>query len=311
MSVAALALARRGMPIFPLAPDLDATGRWEKRPMVPRGFYSASVDPAQIRQWWRWWPHARPAIATGHPLPDPVTGEAMGRLLVVDVDTTGRPDAPICGPAALDALAPILPPTVAVETGSGGLHLYYLAPLDAEITIGQIPRAEGLPRCAVDWRCRLGYVVAPGATHPVTGRPWRWLREAPAAWPNLRLGPLAAAPPALLAACARRSPPPSAPLPPAALSEDARQRRYGDRALSATVARLRDLTPGERHRASFGPICGLGALIAGGCLDAEPTRAAVVEALLAAQLDTHDAQRLADRALRAGMATPKRAPERV
>ena len=113
-TTAALALARRGMPIFPLAPDLDATGRWEKRPMVSRGFYSASLDPAQIRGWWARHPHARPAIATGHPLPDPVTGEAMGRLLVIDVDTTGRPDAPICGPAALDALAPILPPTVAV-----------------------------------------------------------------------------------------------------------------------------------------------------------------------------------------------------
>ena len=47
----------------------------------------------------------------------------MGRLLVLDIDTTARPDAGICGPAALDALAPIMPPTVAVETGSGGLHL--------------------------------------------------------------------------------------------------------------------------------------------------------------------------------------------
>ena len=78
-----LALARRGLPVFPLSPVLDDTGRWEKRPLVKRGFYSASTDPAEIRGWWARSPAARPAIATGHPVPDPRTGEAMGRLIEI------------------------------------------------------------------------------------------------------------------------------------------------------------------------------------------------------------------------------------
>jgi Bifunctional DNA primase/polymerase, N-terminal len=48
----ALALVVRDIPVFPCSP-LD------KRPLVPRGFYDASRDPALVRWWWeKRWPEA-------------------------------------------------------------------------------------------------------------------------------------------------------------------------------------------------------------------------------------------------------------
>jgi Bifunctional DNA primase/polymerase, N-terminal len=69
---AALALARRGLRVHPCRPD-------SKLPLLDDWPNRASLDPRTIKSWWRRWPTANVAIATG--------GEM--RLLVVDVD----PDA--------------------------------------------------------------------------------------------------------------------------------------------------------------------------------------------------------------------------
>ena len=54
--------------VFPLRPR-------DKTPLEAGGFYTASTDPAVIRDWWRRWPEANVGIACG----------ASG-LVVIDID---------------------------------------------------------------------------------------------------------------------------------------------------------------------------------------------------------------------------------
>jgi Bifunctional DNA primase/polymerase, N-terminal len=54
-------------------PQCDAPGKY---PHIVDWPHTASLDPAQIRQWWATWPHANVGI---------VTGERSG-LAVLDVD---------------------------------------------------------------------------------------------------------------------------------------------------------------------------------------------------------------------------------
>jgi len=282
MTPAALALAARGLPVFPLI---------GKAPATKRGFLDATTDPGQIRG--RRW--AGVGVRTGTPLP---SGDL---LLVIDLDL----DKPgiVCGPDAAAILRPHLPPTAAAETGSGGLHLYYRTPAEGSPTIGARIVCEGITLGA-DWRCRGGYVVAPPSIHPGTGRAYRWLPPGSDQW-GLTVGRGIQPAPASLIALCRPRPAVVAPLPTAPLSEDDRVRRYGQAALDRVVARVRELGIGERHRGAFGPICGVGALIGGGAIPADHAEAVLVEAMCAAGLDTREARRLVRRGLHAGMTTPR------
>jgi hypothetical protein len=93
--------------------------------------------------WWRRWPLASIAIATG----------AASNLWVLDFD----------GPEGLAALAELerlhgpFPPTPRVRTPGGGAHLYFAWPTDGTV-IRNKTRLHGLP---VDVRGEGGYAVAP------------------------------------------------------------------------------------------------------------------------------------------------------
>src|SRR5262249_22784435 len=69
----ALAYAAAGWPVFPTRPNAEICPVPErcpcKAPVTPNGFKDAT-DPAQIRGWWRRWPDANAAVATGAPGPD-------------------------------------------------------------------------------------------------------------------------------------------------------------------------------------------------------------------------------------------------
>lgn len=130
---AALGYAARGWPVFPCR----AGG---KAPLTPHGFKDATTDAAVIRRWWRHFPRANVAVATGAPGPD-----------VLDVDVRPGGD----GRDALDLLsrAGLLPgPGTVVATPSGGLHLYFQ---------GSEQRGGSLRGHYVDLKARGGYVVAP------------------------------------------------------------------------------------------------------------------------------------------------------
>lgn len=132
----ALALAKRGWPVFPVGAN--------KRPIVKDWPNRASVDEGAIRGMWRGYPSALVAI---------VTGRRSG-VFVVDVDAGD--DHPIHDK---------LDPTFVVGTPRGGRHYYYVMPegLDDDDVLRNTQKAD---RCLgygdVDTRGNGGYVVAPG-----------------------------------------------------------------------------------------------------------------------------------------------------
>ncbi len=129
---AALAYARRGVPVFPCWPGVKA-------PITPHGFKDATTDPATIICWWTEHPNANIGIPTG-----PASG-----IFVLDADVESG------GLEALEGL-PELPPTTRVRTGGGGLHFYWKYPEGQSIRNG--PGSLD-PRLHV--RGDGGYILAP------------------------------------------------------------------------------------------------------------------------------------------------------
>jgi putative DNA primase/helicase len=163
---AAQSLAALGLPVFPLH-SLDAAGRCScgtncgrnagKHPRTPNGLLDATVDACRIRNWWRTWPEANVAVATG--------GAAGVWVLDVDPDKGGL--------ESLEHLAAAhgkLRQTWCVETGGKGLHIWF-ARGDTVLrnSVGGI--APGL-----DVRADGGYAIVPPSRHR-SGLTYRWPRE--------------------------------------------------------------------------------------------------------------------------------------
>lgn len=99
----ALALAARGLPVFPCTAD--------KNPTCPHGFKDATCDAVGIHALWR----HHPGLLIGVP-----TGSASG-IFVVDVDNAKH----VTAAEWLERQAPYLPETQQHRTRSGGLHLLF------------------------------------------------------------------------------------------------------------------------------------------------------------------------------------------
>lgn len=120
-----------------------------KHPRTRDGLKSATTDAATIEAWWKQWPQANIAIATG---------EGSG-LTVVDLD----------GPEGIEEFRAMRgdtpePDTLVAQTGSG-LHLYYP-------WLGERSSAKG----KVHIRGTGGYVIAPPSNHR-SGRSYAWLNQ--------------------------------------------------------------------------------------------------------------------------------------
>jgi hypothetical protein len=153
---AALAYARRGIPVFPCEPG-------GKRPLTYNGFWDASADPRRVEPWWRRWPDANVGVPTGQ-----VSG-----LLVLDVDARGG------GPESLAALQRAhgpLPRTARARTGGGGTHHFFGYPAEKEVRNSAGRLGPGL-----DVRGEGGYVVVPPSR---TQSAYRWLEKVPPADPT-------------------------------------------------------------------------------------------------------------------------------
>jgi hypothetical protein len=176
-SRAAQALASRGRPVLPVwwatpegtcACGKPACDSPAKHPITRHGVEDASIDRAVILHWWGRWPQANIGMATGRP----------SGLFVLDMDPRHdgwRTLAKLCARDP-DGLT-----TLEVETGGGGLHLYFSLPdgLDLTNSDAGIRRAFG---SGIDCRGTGGYVIAPPSVHP-SGCRYRWiggeLRPAP------------------------------------------------------------------------------------------------------------------------------------
>ena len=182
MGEAALAYAAAGFSVFPLHTP-DAEGRCScrrdcgrdtgKHPRTRNGLTDATTDPDRIARWWNDWPEANVGVATG----------SGSGVWILDIDPDKSGEATI---AALEATYGELPPTWAVETGGGGLHLWWRHPG------GPVPTSAGKLGQGLDVRGEVGYVVAPPSQHR-SGARYAWCAD----WSPGRV-PLAPAPPWLL-----------------------------------------------------------------------------------------------------------------
>lgn len=149
---AALALAGRGIPVFPCVPN-------GKRPLgrlAPNGLYNATTDIELVSRWWTSNPAANLAVPTGQDTVD-----------VLDVDQ--KPDG--AGWPAFNRCkaAGLLPePLMVVSTPSGGIHAYYA---------GTDQACGALKRWFIDFKSQGGYVVVPPSV--VDGVPYRLISERP------------------------------------------------------------------------------------------------------------------------------------
>jgi hypothetical protein len=152
---AALAYAVRGWPVHALSGKAATLRDWPN---------AASTDAALIRTWWAERPGANVGVVTG-----PRSG-----LAVLDIDPRNG------GAESLATLRRVIdvPRTLAVRTGSGGLHLIYAHP-GRPVACGANALGKGL-----DVKADGGYVVAAPSVHPDTGARYEWLnRDDPAPWP--------------------------------------------------------------------------------------------------------------------------------
>ena len=163
---AALAYARRGIPVFPCEPG-------GKRPLTYNGFWDASADPRRVEAWWSRWPEANVGIPTG---------ERSG-LLVLDVDPgAGGPESL----AALERTGGPLPRTARTRTGGGGMHVFFGYPAGEEVRSNTGRLGPGL-----DVRGEGGYVVVPPSR---TQSAYEWLARTSPADPTWLLECLRAQP---------------------------------------------------------------------------------------------------------------------
>ena len=235
----------------------------------------ASTDPAVVGEWWRRWPDANLALATGR------------RFDVLDLDGAAGVEAL----RAVLSIAPTEHPGPVAHTGGGGWHLLY-----ASTGLGN--RVGLLP--GVDWRGRDGLIVAPPSRH-ASGTSYTWVRPLTATLPEVPAGLWRLlAPPA----AARTT------LPPAPTSAG-HSGGYGRAALARERAAVTSARPGHRNvtlnRAAFN----LGQLVAAGLLDAEEVRSVLLAAALEAGNPKAKAMATIASGLRGGAAKPRRRRDRA
>ena len=152
---AALAYARRGVPVFPCEPG-------GKRPLTYNGFWDATTQERRIKAWWGRWPQANVGVPTGR----------RSGLLVLDVDPRdGGPESL----ARLEQDNGPLPETARARTGGGGTHVFFRYPAGETVR-----NSAGALGAGLDVRGEGGYVVVPPSR---TRGAYEWIDRSPPAEP--------------------------------------------------------------------------------------------------------------------------------
>ena len=296
---AALDIAARGWPVFPLRPGdklpalhgadacprsgpcADGHLKWEQR---------ATADPARVRRCWQAGPF-NIGVATG-----------PGKLVVVDLDVPkGADDRPkgqwadagvTDGPDAFAALCelhaqPYPADTFTVRTTRGGYHLYFTAPPGAPLR-----NTAGKLAWKVDTRAHGGYVVGPGSV--VGRRSYRVVHDAPAA-------PL----PRWLANLLTPAPLPTQKPVSVPLTATDRRTTYLRQAVEGEVRRVLTAGPGQRNTALYRAAVALGQLVAGGELTEADVTAHLTEAATQVGQKPREIPRTIASGLRAGSHRPR------
>jgi len=158
----ALAYAARSWRVFPCHTPTTAggcscrqnCGRTGKHPRTKNGLKDATTDTATIQRWWRQFPQANIAIATG----------AVSGLVVLDEDTYKGGDR---SRIDLERTYQPLPETVQQLTGGGGVQYVFAHP-GTHVKNGVETFGPGL-----DIRGDGGYVIVPPSLH-ASGKRYAW-----------------------------------------------------------------------------------------------------------------------------------------
>jgi Bifunctional DNA primase/polymerase, N-terminal len=276
---AAVVYAALGYPVVPMhtaraagtcsCGDL-ACSNAGKHPRLAGWKRLASADPTVVGEWWRRWPDANLALATGR------------RFDVLDLD----------GPEGVEALAAALSiaptehPGPVARSGGGGWHLLY-APTGLGNRVGLLAR--------VDWRGRGGLIVAPPSQH-ASGHRYHWVRPLTATLPTV---------PAGLRRLLAPPPTPRTTLPPAP-GPSGRRSGYARAALAREQAAVASAPPGHRNATLNRAAFNLGQLVAAGLLEVGEVRAVLLAAALEAGNPEAKAHATIESGLRGGAAKPRR-----
>ena len=273
---AALALASRGLRIFPCNPD--------KTPRIAAWEQNATSNGLNIEVTWQSAPHLLPGFPAG----------SQG-LVVIDAD---RKPGGVDGVAAFDAICAAhridLAGAFVVETPSGGRHFYFSSETAFSNSRGSLP-------AGIDVRGIGGYVIAPGATLP-DGRSYRTLAGS---WDTIPALPEA------LAGLLREKRPTVTPEPhpaPTGLTVTHRERAFAEAALADEVAKLSAMREGSgRNRALNEAAHSLGTM--NGWIDLNTVATALWEASIANGYIAKDGEAAArqtiESGINAGMAKPR------
>lgn len=152
---AALEYAAAGFRVLPISQNKKALVKW-------KDVEPPTTDESIIREWWKKFPRANIALATGE--------TASGSFLTV-VDTDYKPDKGVNGFEALydwQKENGVLPETLTAKTGGGGYHYYFFTDKPYKNRTDILGSGSG-----VDVRSAGGYVVAPPSVHK-SGRRYEW-----------------------------------------------------------------------------------------------------------------------------------------
>ena len=233
---AALDYAARGLPVFPCLPC-------GKAPAVPRGFLSATTNPATIRRFWTN-PECNVAIPTG----------AASGFWALDLDGAEGADTL----RALEMKHGAIPKTRIVVTARGK-HAWFAYP-------GSVPTTVGRIGPGIDTRGDDGYVVVPPSIHQ-TGHRYAFLDDP---W-----APIEPAPAWLIIAARTKPVKLIIERAVAATRGPCLAGAYGHAALQAEIAALAATSPGRRNATLNRAAFSLFQLVAGG----ELAEAEVIAAL--------------------------------
>jgi hypothetical protein len=275
---AAQAYAALGFPVVPMHAAQPGSGCScldrdcpdpGKHPRLRGWQRLAAADAAVVGEWWRRWPQANLALATGRCFD------------VLDLDGEQGVEAL----RAVLSIAPLEHPGSVARTGGGGWHLLY-APTGLGNRVGLLP--------GVDWRGRGGLIVAPPSRH-ASGHRYRWVRPLTASLPEVPTG-------------LRRllTPPPTqrTTLPPAT-APAGRGGGYGRAALTREQASVATAPEGRRNATLNRAAFNLGQLVAAGLLDADDVRAVLLAAAAEAGNPEAKARASIESGLRGGTAKPR------
>lgn len=293
---AALRYAGLGWRVFPCAwvvrgqcscgryPCPDKPGKhplYDRKMGLTRGCKDATTDANTIRRWWKQWPQANPAIATGTDSGVWVLGPDGDAGVFQLGELAGQhPDESI-------------PATPWVRTGSRGQHLYFRWPADGKGLTNRVNH-RGL---MVDVRGTGGYVIAPPGVN--ANGEYEWLEEP---W---EIEP-AEAPAWLLDWVRQKNETTQKSISQPTLTDQISP--YARKALESESERVSSAGEGTRHNVLNAAAFSLGQLVGGGEIPRSDVESALAAAAGSAGLPEGEVVRTIRDGIDAGLRSPRNVP---